>query len=187
MSDQSPAQPEPDPVDQVEDVAAAQRMRDDLAKIDGRRERVLADYERALADGDPTARLVLEVAAKIDTERQALAERLADTEAVASEWDTADGGGLVQSVDLLRALQDGSTTEAMRAAMARAVTGIYAGLKDGRLRAEFALRAPRGVPYLLRHAQPASLTAERVTLSETGAQTLVYIQPARARTWPPPL
>jgi hypothetical protein len=42
------------------------------------------------------------------------------------------------------------------------------------LSAEFALRAPEGVPYLLRHANPARLDATRVTLSDTGPQTLVY-------------
>jgi hypothetical protein len=107
-------------------VEAAQRMRDDLARIERRRELALADYERALEDKDPKARIVLEVVGKLDGERDDLAAKIADTEAVAAEWHDTDDSGLADSVDLLR------------------------------------------------HADPASLDATRVVLSDTGPQTFVY-------------
>jgi hypothetical protein len=55
---------------------------------------VLADYERAVEDEDPKARIVLEVVAKLDGEREAIAKKVTDTEAVAAEWEDTDDGGL---------------------------------------------------------------------------------------------
>ena len=148
----------------------AQRLRDELASLDHRRDLVLADYEAALSEGDAKARIVLEVATKLDTERDSLTARLADADALAAEWDHADDSGLAESVDLVRALAHADTAEALNRAMAKAVAGIHAAITaDGRLRAEFALKHPEGVPYLFRHAKPVGLAAERITLPDAPA------------------
>lgn len=125
----------------------------------------------------PTARIVLEVVAKLDSERDAMTAKIADAEAVAAEWEDADDSGLTDAVDLLRALGQADTAEALNAAMSAAVAGIYAGLRDGRLRAEFELADGRPSKerfgYLLRYAEPANLDAIRVTFGETVRQTFV--------------
>jgi hypothetical protein len=131
-----------------------------------------------LADGDPGARLVLGRATGLDTEREDLTGRIEDAEAVAAEWEDVDDSGLSPAVDLLRALGRADTAEALNATMARVVTGIYAGLRDGRLRAEFELRAdgPSSIEQtrpLFRHATVTNLEADRFTFSETLRQTFV--------------
>jgi DNA invertase Pin-like site-specific DNA recombinase len=156
---------------------ATERLRDDLARIERRRDLILADYERAIAEDDPTARIVLEVVAKLDSERQAMTAKIADAEAVAAEWKDTDDSGLSDSVDLLRALGQADTADALNASMSQAVTGIYAAVTDGRLRAEFELADGRPSKerfvYLLRHVEPANLAADRVTFGETVRQTFV--------------
>ena len=97
----------------------AQRLRGDPAEAERRRERVLAGYEKALAEDDPTARLVLEVAARIDAEHEVLAEKIADAEAVASEWDDVDDSGLEEAVDLVKALAEAGTAQALNRALSR--------------------------------------------------------------------
>ena len=144
----------------------ARRLRDELAALDRRRDLVLADYEQALSEGDAKARIVLEVATRLDTERDGLTARLANAEALAAEWEDAGDSGLAESVDLVRALASADTAEALNRAMAKAVAGIHAAIVDGRLRAEFALKHPEGVPYLFRHAAPVGLAAERITLPD---------------------
>lgn len=63
--------------------------------------------------------------------------------------------------------------------MRRACAGIYAGLRDGRLRAEFDLTGDGPMPpieatrYVFQHAEPASIEADRVTLGRIGSQTFV--------------
>ena len=141
-----------------------------MAALDRRRDLVLADYQAALTEGDAKARIVLEVATRIDAEHDALAARLADAEAHAAEWEDADDSGLAESVDLVRALARADTAEALNRAMAKAVAGIHVAITaDGRLRAEFALKHPEGVPYLFRHAKPVGLAGERITLPDAPA------------------
>lgn len=140
---------------------AAQRLREDQHRIDRRRELVLADYEAALAEGDPNARIVLNVAAKLDTEHEALNAKIGDADAIAAEWQDVDDSGLEQSVDLVRALTNADTAEALKRALSRALVGIYARLSDGKLRAEFELTPPDGridarkqCVYLFQHVEP---------------------------------
>ena len=147
-------------------VLAAQRLRDELASLNRRRGLVLADYEAALSEGDPKARIVLEVASEIDERYCNTAAQLADAEALAAEWDHAGDSSLAESVDLVRALASADTAEALNRAMAKAVAGIHAGITNGRLRAEFDLKAPEGGPYLFRHADPVGLAAERIALPD---------------------
>jgi hypothetical protein len=66
----------------------AQKLRHDLARIDGRRDKVLADYEAAVTEGDSKARVVLEVVAKLDDARVRQERRIADTDAALAEWAT---------------------------------------------------------------------------------------------------
>jgi hypothetical protein len=93
---------------------ASHRLREDLAAVDRRRGPVLADYERAVEVGDPNARIVLEVVAKLDGERDTLAQRIADTEAVTAEWEDSDDDSLADTVDLLRALAQADTVDLLR-------------------------------------------------------------------------
>jgi DNA invertase Pin-like site-specific DNA recombinase len=149
---------------------AAQRLRDERDQVDQRRERLLDDYE-ALPSDDPGARLLLDRATRLDTERDALTAKIADGEAVASEWEKADHSDLAEAVDLLRALQDADTAQALNAALSRALAGIHTRITDGTLRAEFDL-APhpgtdhRGMMHLLHHAHPVGIEAERITLDD---------------------
>ena len=93
-----------------------------------------------------------------------------------------DDSDLGQAVDLLAALTDARTAEALNAALSRAVAGIYAGISDGKLRAEFQIAAnlapdrTAGV-HLFQHAQAADLESTRVTLTQTGTHTFVYDHP----------
>jgi hypothetical protein len=57
-------------------VQAVDRLRADLVALDRKRSLVMADYESALTERDPNARLVLEVAAKLDRERDGLTEQI---------------------------------------------------------------------------------------------------------------
>jgi hypothetical protein len=150
-------------------VQAAQSLRIERSQIDQRRERLLDEYERLLADDDASARLVLDRAARLDAERDDLTARIADAEAVAAEWADDDGSGLADAVDLLKALRDADTAQALGAALSRALAGIYASVRGHRLHAEFELAAADGVPYLLRHANPVGLDAGRLTLPGASA------------------
>ena len=70
-------------------VAVLDELRNQLSSIDRRRDRAMADYEAALGEHDPNARIVLEVVAKIDSERGTLTDAIADAEAVIGEWQDA--------------------------------------------------------------------------------------------------
>ena len=118
------------------------------------------------------ARIVLEVVTKLDEKCCNIAARLEDAEALASEWRDAGGSGLAESVDLVRALERADTAEALNRAMAKAVAGIHVVITvDGRLRAEFALRAIHDAAYFFQHLQPVGLAAERITLPDTPAES----------------
>jgi hypothetical protein len=149
-------------------------VRDDLARINRRRELARAAYEQALEERDPNARIALEVVAKLDTERDTLTAGIADAVALAAEWEDAGDSGLAESVDLVRALTHADTAEALNRAMAKAVAGIHIGIRDGRLRAEFTLKHPEGVPYLFRHADPVDLAAKRMTLPDAPSRTVRF-------------
>jgi hypothetical protein len=69
----------------------------------------------------------------------------------------------------------GQIVDAVRANPADAlaqVAGMWVGVRDGELHAEFALRPPDGpasheaAVHLLQHARPVSLEARRFTLAE---------------------
>ena len=101
------------------------RLRHELAALDHRRDLVLADYQAALDAGDAEARIVLEVATRLDWERDALAARLADAEALAAEWEDVGDSGLTESVDLVRALARARRHgRASHPAMANAVDAV---------------------------------------------------------------
>ncbi|MEJ7783818.1 MAG: recombinase family protein [Solirubrobacteraceae bacterium] len=161
---------------------AVQRLRNDLDRLDRRRDLLVADYEAALAEGDTTARIILGIVAKLDTERETLVVQINDAEAVAAEWKDVDDSELGQAVDLLAALSDADTAEALNAALSRALAGIYVGMTDGKLRAEFQIAenlAPdrtAGV-HLFQHAEAADLEGTRITFTQTGTKSFVYDHP----------
>jgi DNA invertase Pin-like site-specific DNA recombinase len=148
-------------------VQAVDRLRADLVALDRKRSLVIADYENALTDGDPNARLVLEVAAKLDRERDGLTEQIDTAEQLVGEpGDT----GVNDALDLY-----GHIVDAVRGNPADAlaqVAGMWVGVRDGKLHAEFQLRAPDGptsheaAVHLLQHARPVGLEARRFTLAE---------------------
>ena len=166
-------------------LAAVQRLRDDRDRIDQRRERLMDDYE-ALPKDDPGARLLLDRAARLNMERETLTAKIADAEAVAAEWEEADDSDLSDAVDLVRALQDADTAHALNAALSRALAGIHASVKDGKLRAEFELAADllpdhRAGVHLFQHAEPVGVDVRRIALRpdrQTGTYTLLCEKPA---------
>jgi len=117
--------------------------------------------------------------------RSCSAVKIADADAVAAEWKQADDSDLAEAVDFVRALQDADTAQALNAALSRALAGIYASVKGGRLRAEFELAADLlpdhwSAVHLFQHMKPVGLDARRVTLTDTAkteTQTFVYVQP----------
>jgi hypothetical protein len=149
---------------------AVDLLRDERHGIDQRRERLLDDYE-ALPKDDPGARLLLDRATRLDDERDVLSAQIADAEAVAAEWEEADDSDIGDAVNLLRAIQEADTAQALNVALSRALAGIYARITDGVLRAEFDLAADlgtdhRGMMHLLHYAHPVGIEAERITLGD---------------------
>lgn len=157
---------------------AAQRLCDDRDRVEQRRERLLDDYE-ALPDDYPGARLLLDRATSLDSERVALTVKIEDTEAMAAEWENAGDSDLADAVDLVRALEHADTAQALNAALGRALAGIYARVSDGKLRAEFELAAllpdhRQGV-HLFQHAKLTGLDSRRVTLDEGETRSFTFV------------
>jgi hypothetical protein len=80
-------------VEQVADRQQAQqareddlrRLRDQLAKLDRTRERLMADYRRQVEDGRSTAHLALEEVERVDSERERVQEAVRNLDAIAAE------------------------------------------------------------------------------------------------------
>ena len=164
----------------------ADRQREDLHTLDGRRERLMDDYERLLADDDPAARLVLGRASKLDEERAALVQAIESAESVAAEWTTDVAPTVSYYEDVADALRErlrrAEGAQAMNATLRSVLAALWAEVEEDRERllVEFELREP--TEYLLAGTKP--IFARRPTLPprHTGTFTLVCVRPAvRAR------
>ena len=163
----------------------ADRHRKELHTLDGRRERLLDDYEQLLADDDPAARLVLDRASKLGEERAALVEAIESAESVAAEWTTSTASTVSYYENVAAALRErlkrADGAQAMNATLASVLAGLWAEVEEDRERllVEFELREP--TEYLLAGTKP--IFAQRPTLPprHTGTFTFVFgpKQPAR--------
>jgi DNA invertase Pin-like site-specific DNA recombinase len=142
-----------------------------LADLSRRRDLLLAEYERLVADADPHARIALEPVGRIDQELDQQAAVVADMQALADEWaGPPDVDAALEFygrlVDLVRgkiSLADGA--QALNGALASVLTGVWVEVRDGKLLADFRLAAESLATLLDRlDKQAANPDAKRLIL-----------------------
>jgi hypothetical protein len=135
-------------------LAQLDAQRAQLADLDRKRALVFADYERLLADGDPLARYSLEALAGIDQRRDEQARAIQDMEAIAAEWSADAGPDMDAVLDFYRQLVDlvrgkisaAEGAQALNAALASVLTGVWLDVNDGELTADFRLNGWQLLP-----------------------------------------
>jgi site-specific DNA recombinase len=117
-------------VAQREGEAAIDRERQSLAKLGRTSDKLRAEWRRMVDDGDPLARIALEEVERIDRERDAQAQAIAQAEAVVAEWVGASD--MDAALDYYNAIVDvihGRVRQADGAeALNRALASVLAGL-----------------------------------------------------------
>jgi DNA invertase Pin-like site-specific DNA recombinase len=126
--------------------ASVDAAKTQLAVLDRQREKLMAEYERLVAEDDPLARYALEPVAKLDQERQRQEQAITDTEALLSEWtDEPDTDRVLdfynRVVDLVRGRVAHATGIAeINEALHDALTGVWLRYDGQTLMAEIKLR-----------------------------------------------
>lgn len=123
-----------------------------LAVADRQRDKLMAEYERLIANDDPLARYALEPVARLDRQRDAAQAEIDQAEALASEWSgppDVDAAldfyeGLVDAIE--GRIKQTSGIEELNQALASVLAGLWCELDPDRdherLLVQFALRTP---------------------------------------------
>jgi hypothetical protein len=139
--------------EQAQHEAAVVRAQQELANLDGQREKLYAEYVRLVNEGDRLARLSLEAVDQVDGLREHHGRALAEAEAVLGEWTgSRDVDAALDFYNQLADLVQGQLRNARGAEdLNRTLHGVLAGIwfgmepKRERLLAEFELRNPSDV------------------------------------------
>ncbi len=132
--------------------ANLERDRGRLKALDRQRERHLTDYRKRVDEGATTAGIALEEVERIDRQRAEQEQRIAEAEAVVSEWSGPPDvdaaldfyNGLVELVQGRIAQAEGAAD--LNQALRQVLAGLWVELEDDHLlRAEFQLRATEDV------------------------------------------
>lgn len=173
-------------------MAAVERERQALADLDRQREQHMAAYSRMVGEGDRPARYALGAVDSIDREREQQAARIAEAEAIVSEWTAPpDVDAALDFYTGLLDLVQGKVRQArgtveLNRALGQVLAGLWAEVEPerDRLLVEFELRAPTeqrlpgGEPLMPMFASRPTLPPRRlddyvVEPRQTETQTLV--------------
>ncbi|HET7047531.1 MAG TPA: hypothetical protein VFI54_04605, partial [Solirubrobacteraceae bacterium] len=122
-----------------------------LVALDRRRAKLMAEYERLVGEGDPVARYALEPVARLDAEREAQQQRIADADAHLSEWTAKiSADGVLDFYARIRDLVQGRVMQAdgiveINAALHDSLAGVWLSYDGEALSAGIKVR-PSGNP-----------------------------------------
>jgi hypothetical protein len=111
----------------------------------------MAEYERLVSEDDPLARCALEPVARLDAERQAQEQRIADADAHLGEWTAkVSADGVLDFYARIRDLVKGRVAQAegiaeINAALHDSLMGVWMSYDGDALSAGIKVR-PSGVP-----------------------------------------
>ena len=119
---------------------------DRLRSLDRERERHLAEYRKLVDEGASVARIALEEVERIDGERDSVRRQIDEGEAVLGEWEGPPDvdaaldfyGELVELVQ--GRIKQASGADDLRRALGQVLAGLWVGVEDNRLEADFQLR-----------------------------------------------
>jgi DNA invertase Pin-like site-specific DNA recombinase len=126
--------------------AVLDRERAALGELDRNREQHFAQYRLLVEDGSRVAHLALEEVERIDRERQTQRQKIAEAEAVISEWSGhPDADAALDYYIAIREVIEGKLRAAkgikeLNAALASVIAGIWMEFDAHKLHAEFELR-----------------------------------------------
>lgn len=160
--------------DQLARAAAVDRERAALEVLDQQRGLHLAEYRKLVTDHSRLAHLALEEVDRIDRQREAQEQTIAQAQSVVSEWEGPPNldralDFYTELVELVQGrIQRARGVVELNQALSQVIAGLWVEVDGDRLHAEFQLRLPEEAPKMTNGlAQVLAREGRRVALPST--------------------